>query len=71
MKKISFNEIKKIAKQFFKNASPSHDWFHTERVFNLTKKICNEEHADFKVVGTAALLHDIARKDEDEGLIDF
>jgi HD superfamily phosphodiesterase len=38
-----FDEIKKEAKPFFKNAKGSHDWDHVERVYNLCLRIGKEE----------------------------
>ncbi len=37
-----------------------HDWWHTLRVYNIAKKIGEEEGADLFIVGIASLLHDIA-----------
>ncbi len=70
MTEVDFEKIKKQAKPFFEEVHGSHGWFHVERVFNLTKHICEKEKADFSIAGTAALLHDLARKQEDEGLVE-
>jgi len=72
IKKINTTKIDKIAriaKSFFKNAVAGHDWFHVERVYNLAIKIGKIEKADFDLLKTAALLHDIARKYEDLGKV--
>ncbi|MCK5080984.1 MAG: HD domain-containing protein [Candidatus Moranbacteria bacterium] len=37
-----------------------HGWYHTERVYKLSKKIAEAEKADMFVVELGALLHDIA-----------
>lgn len=37
-----------------------HDWWHTYRVWNLSKKIANKEGANLYIVELGALLHDIA-----------
>jgi len=37
-----------------------HDWWHVLRVWNVAKRIADEESADWFVVQLAALLHDIA-----------
>jgi len=60
------NEVKKEAKEYFKEACPSHDWNHIERVYNLALKIAKKENADLFIVKLAALLHDIGIKQEDE-----
>lgn len=56
-------EIKKQAATFFENSRGSHDWSHTERVYNLCMKIAANEGADSEILGIAALLHDIGRKE--------
>jgi len=57
--------IRARAKEFFRSASPSHDWSHVERTYRLCMKIGKREKADLQVLKAAALLHDIARMDED------
>jgi uncharacterized protein len=49
----------------------SHDWDHTERVFNLCRHLGAVEGADPDVLGPAALLHDIGREHQDrsKGLV--
>lgn len=44
----------------------SHGMDHTERVFMLCRHIGEEEHADMRILLSAALLHDIARPLEKE-----
>ena len=43
---------------------PSHDFSHIERVFNLALYIGEQEGADLRILGVAALFHDIARDEE-------
>lgn len=43
---------------------PSHDFSHIERVFKLALKIGRSEGADLRVLGLAALFHDLARGEE-------
>lgn len=57
-------KIGKEARKYFLKASGCHDWSHVERVRNLAKQIGKKEKADLKIIEIAALLHDIARKDE-------
>ena len=52
-------QIKKEAKRYFENAKGSHDWEHTERVYNLCMHIGKEENADVEILTLAAILHDI------------
>ncbi len=59
--------IKKIeieAKKYFVGSSGCHDWTHVERVRDLAMRIGKQEKANLFVVESAALLHDIGRKDE-------
>lgn len=58
--------IEKEAKKYFVGAKGSHDWEHTERVFNLVLHIGKKEKADLNVIKIAATLHDIGRKKQDE-----
>lgn len=55
------NQIKEEAKKNFLNARGSHDWSHTERVYNLAVHIGKKEGADMEILSVAALLHDIGR----------
>jgi len=63
------NEVKKIAKTYFKNPVSGHDWFHVERVYRIAVRIGKAEKADMTILKPAVLLHDIARKKEDLGKI--
>jgi len=49
-----------FVKNKLKNAEAGHDWFHVERVWNLSKKIAENEVCDILIVELGALLHDIA-----------
>ncbi|MCX6746002.1 MAG: HD domain-containing protein [Candidatus Parcubacteria bacterium] len=62
--KSLINGIELEAKKYFNKASGCHDWTHVERVRNLALQIGKKEKADLKIIELAALLHDIARKDE-------
>jgi uncharacterized protein len=49
-----------FVKESLKNSEGGHDWFHVERVYNISINIANKENADLFVVALGALLHDIA-----------
>jgi len=60
------DQIKKEARRYFTNAKGSHDWQHTERVYNLCVHIGKEVDVDLEVLKLAALLHDIGREHQDK-----
>ncbi|EKE10660.1 MAG: hypothetical protein ACD_15C00217G0008 [uncultured bacterium] len=66
-KKEVIVKIEEEAKKFFVGASGCHDWTHVKRVKNLALHIGKKEKADIFVLELAALLHDIGRKEEEEG----
>jgi uncharacterized protein len=47
----------------------THDFDHVLRVYHLAERIGQAEGADMSVLRTAALLHDIARPDQDAGRV--
>jgi uncharacterized protein len=50
-----------FAKEKMSSFDGGHDWFHTERVLNLARKIHrNEDSGDLEVIELSAILHDIA-----------
>ncbi len=55
------------ARTFYANADSAHDFDHILRVLAMAERIARAEGADVEVVRAAALLHDIARTDEDHG----
>lgn len=55
------------ARTFYEGADSAHDFDHILRVLAMADKIARAEGADVEVVRAAALLHDIARADEDRG----
>lgn len=59
------NAVRQEAKAYFRNARGSHDWDHTERVYELCIRIGRKEKADLEILKMAALLHDIGREEED------
>jgi uncharacterized protein len=60
-----FVRVENVAREFFSDASGSHDWDHTMRVYRLGLRIAEIEGADLDVVRVAALLHDIGRAQQD------
>jgi uncharacterized protein len=64
-------EIQSELKEYFQLArrsyhtGPSHDFSHIERVFQLALKIGRSEGADLRIIGIAALFHDIGRESEE------
>jgi uncharacterized protein len=66
MKKETLQKIKKIVKEKMRGVSPSHDFSHVIRVYNLCLSIAKAERkVNLEVLKIAALLHDIARRKED------
>lgn len=49
-----------FVKESLKGTETGHDWFHTERVWKLSKLIAKTEKCNILVVELSALLHDIA-----------
>ncbi|MEW6184722.1 MAG: HD domain-containing protein [Thermodesulfobacteriota bacterium] len=60
----TWDEIKGIVQREMETSSASHGWDHVKRVYELCHKIGKREQADLTVLGLAALLHDIGRKEE-------
>lgn len=58
-------EVRHEAESCFRNARGSHDWDHTQRVYELCLRIGCKEGADLEILKLAALLHDIGREAED------
>lgn len=66
-------QIKKVSKSYFDELDKSdfsHGFTHIERVLNLCFIIGRKEGGDLETLEAAALLHDIARKQEDNGEIE-
>ncbi len=53
------------ARTYYHSAESAHDFDHVLRVLALAERLARAEGADIEIVRTAALLHDIARVDED------
>lgn len=59
-------KLKSETQQLLHDSRSSHDWEHTLRVLRLAEHIAAAEKADLFIVRIAAILHDIARHDEDQ-----
>jgi uncharacterized protein len=59
-------EIRALAMESLTSAPGSHDWHHTERVYQLCMRIGAVEGADMEVLQIAAYLHDVGRPFQDE-----
>lgn len=57
--------VEAYCRETFSKARLSHDWDHTERVYNLCMHIGTIEGADLEVLALAAYLHDIGRSHQD------
>ena len=56
------------ARAYYRGADAIHDFDHVLRVLALAERIAAEEGADWEIVRTAVLLHDVARVDETDRL---
>ncbi|MEN6474328.1 MAG: HD domain-containing protein [Syntrophaceae bacterium] len=57
--------VKDYCRDVFSVSKLSHNWDHTERVFNLCMHIGAIEGADLQILALAAYLHDIGRSHQD------
>ena len=58
-KNLMIEMTKDFVKQKLYGEGSGHDWFHIERVYNLSKFIAEKENADLFIVEMTSLLHDI------------
>lgn len=59
-------KIKAESNKYFKSAKGSHDFEHTQRVYNLCMHIGKKEKAKLEILKYSAILHDIARGEQDK-----
>lgn len=62
---MNFKKLRKEIQKYF-HVQGGHTFDHTERVYNAVITIAKNEKADLEIVKAAALLHDIARKEQSE-----
>ena len=58
--KVLVNQVFKIVKEKFNSLEGSHDWFHIERVYQMSKHLQKHEGGNEEVIKLSALLHDIS-----------
>ncbi|MGD2125386.1 MAG: HD domain-containing protein [Desulfobacteraceae bacterium] len=63
---LTTNDIKAFAINSLSDAHVSHNWEHTQRVYNLCMHIGQVEEADMEVLEIAAYLHDVGRPYENQ-----
>ena len=61
-----FDRLRERVLSYFEGINPCHDISHTDRVLKLALHIGEKEGADLEIVRAAALLHDVARREQDE-----
>ncbi|MBU2576191.1 MAG: HD domain-containing protein [Nanoarchaeota archaeon] len=66
MEEEFFGKLREKILPYFEGVNPCHDISHTERVLNLALAIGEEEGANLEILEVAVLLHDVARKEQDE-----
>ncbi|MCK5449287.1 HD domain-containing protein [Candidatus Pacearchaeota archaeon] len=66
MKEEFFNKLREKIFPYFEGTNPCHDMDHIDRVLSLALTIGEKENADLEILKVAVLLHDIARKEQDE-----
>lgn len=58
-KNYIIEKTKEFVKEKLHNEGSGHDWYHIERVYNISKFLANKEGANIFIVELTALLHDI------------
>jgi len=61
-----FGNLREQIEPFFEGINPCHDLDHVERVVENALVIGKKEGGDLEILEVAALLHDVARKEQDE-----
>ncbi|WP_247728431.1 HD domain-containing protein [Halovivax limisalsi] len=64
-------DVRAVARTYFEDASPAHDWRHVRRVERLaTRLAADRDDVDERVLELAVYLHDIGRSREADGRIE-
>ena len=66
MEEEFFNKLREKVLPYFEGTNPCHDICHADRVLSLVLAIGGKEGADLEILKVVALLHDVARKEQDE-----
>lgn len=62
--------LRSVARSYFEDAAPAHDWNHVRRVERLADRLAtNRDDVSAEVLEYAVVLHDIGREREDAGEI--
>lgn len=59
-KKEIIKEVKEYVKRNLGNEPTGHDWWHSWRVWKLSKEIAQKEGGDLFIIEVSSLLHDVA-----------
>ncbi len=57
---FDFEQLTLRVKELQSREATGHDWFHTQRVLAMSRKIAQQEACNMDIVLAAALLHDVA-----------
>ena len=68
MEEEFFDKLREKVLPYFDEINPCHDICHTDRVLNLALVIGEKEKADLEILKVAVLLHDVARREQDESV---
>lgn len=66
MDKEFFERLREKVLPYFEGTNPCHDFHHVDRVLSLAVKIGEKEGVDLEILKVAVLLHDVARKEQDD-----
>lgn len=61
-----FGRLRERVLPYFEGTNPCHDFYHVDRVMRIAMKIGEKEDCDLEILRMAVLLHDVARKEQDD-----